>query len=58
MIEILSELTEAFDRGDKFADYQTIDSLQEYLLISTRQQRFRKFSKSLTRILVLSMLSE
>ena len=31
--------TEAFDRGDKFIDYQQIDSLREYVLISTKQQR-------------------
>ena len=32
--EILSRSTEAHDRGDKFEDYQTIPSLQEYVLIS------------------------
>lgn len=31
--------TEAFDPGDKFVDYQQIDSLREYVLISTKQQR-------------------
>lgn len=39
IIEVLSDSTEAFDRGDKFIDYQTLDSLQEYVLISTKQQR-------------------
>ena len=37
IIEVLSPTTEAFDRGDKFADYRTLDSLQEYVLI--RQNR-------------------
>ena len=34
IVEVLSETTEAFDRGDKFADYRTLESLQEYVLIS------------------------
>ena len=37
IIEILSPSTEAFDRGEKFADYRTLESLQEYVLI--RQDR-------------------
>ncbi|MBE9210670.1 Uma2 family endonuclease [Nostoc sp. LEGE 06077] len=39
IVEVLSESTEAFDRGDKFADYQTIESLKEYVLINTKRQR-------------------
>lgn len=27
IVEVLSNFTEAFDRGDKFADYQTLESL-------------------------------
>jgi Uma2 family endonuclease len=34
IIEVLSDTTEAFDRGDKFADYRNLESLQEYVLIS------------------------
>jgi Uma2 family endonuclease len=34
IVEVLSETTEAFDRGDKFADYLNLESLQEYVLIS------------------------
>jgi Uma2 family endonuclease len=39
IIEVLSESTAAFDRGDKFSDYQRLDSLQEYVLINTHLQR-------------------
>ncbi len=39
IIEVLSDSTEAFDRGDKFIDYQQIESLREYVLISAKQQR-------------------
>ena len=34
LIEILSPSTEASDRGDKFAEYRGISSLQEYLLVA------------------------
>ena len=33
IVEVLSDSTEAFDRGDKFADYKTIPELEEYVLI-------------------------
>jgi len=32
--EVLSDSTEAFDRGKKFSSYQQIESLREYLLVS------------------------
>lgn len=34
IVEVLSDRTAAFDRGKKFLSYQTIDSLQEYVLVS------------------------
>ncbi|WP_295882695.1 Uma2 family endonuclease [uncultured Thiohalocapsa sp.] len=34
IIEILSDSTEAYDRGDKFSHYRTLPSLQTYLLVS------------------------
>ena len=34
VIEILSDSTAAFDRGDKFADYQTVSTLREYVLVN------------------------
>jgi Uma2 family endonuclease len=37
IIEVLSPGTEALDRGDKFKEYRTLDSLQEYVLISSTQ---------------------
>ncbi|AFY44689.1 Uma2 family endonuclease [Nostoc sp. PCC 7107] len=43
IVEVLSNSTEAFDRGDKFADYQTIESLKEYVLINTKRQRVECF---------------
>jgi Uma2 family endonuclease len=34
IVEVLSDTTEAYDRGDKFALYRQLPSLQEYLLVS------------------------
>lgn len=45
IVEVLSDSTEAFDRGDKFADYQQIESLQEYVLINTKRQRVECFRR-------------
>ena len=35
LIEVLSPSTEAFDRGQKFEHYQSIESLREYLLVAS-----------------------
>jgi Uma2 family endonuclease len=34
VVEVLSKSTEAYDRGDKFAAYRMLESLQEYVLVS------------------------
>ena len=46
IVEVLSESTEAFDRGDKFADYQELESLREYVLINTKRQRVECFRRN------------
>jgi Uma2 family endonuclease len=46
IIEVLSNSTEAFDRGDKFNDYQTLDSLQEYILVNSKHQRVETFRRN------------
>ena len=45
IVEVLSSKTEAFDRGDKFADYRTLPSLQDYVLISQRQVKVECFRR-------------
>lgn len=37
LVEVLSESTEAFDRGRKFRHYRRIETLKEYVLISQDQ---------------------
>lgn len=46
IVEVLSHSTEAFDRGDKFIDYQQLESLQEYVLINTKGQRVECFRRN------------
>jgi Uma2 family endonuclease len=46
IVEVLSPSTEAFDRGDKFLDYQQIETLQDYLLISTSHYRVDCFRRN------------
>ncbi|MBI4640700.1 MAG: Uma2 family endonuclease [Candidatus Tectomicrobia bacterium] len=43
LIEVLSETTEAYDRGTKFAHYRALASLSDYLLISQDQPRVEHF---------------
>jgi Uma2 family endonuclease len=35
IVEVLSPTTEAYDRGRKFEHYQSIESVREYLLVSS-----------------------
>lgn len=45
IIEVLSPSTEAYDRGKKFQEYRTIDSLQDYVLVSQDQAHVDVFSR-------------
>ncbi|AKF10367.1 Uma2 family endonuclease [Sandaracinus amylolyticus] len=45
VIEVLSAGTEAFDRGEKFAAYRTITSMQSFVLISQDQQRVEIYTR-------------
>jgi Uma2 family endonuclease len=53
IVEVLSASTEAFDRGDKFTDYQHLESLQEYVLISPKRQRVECFRRNTEGLWVL-----
>jgi Uma2 family endonuclease len=39
LVEVLSDSSEAYDRGEKFAHYRRIPSLREYVLLSQRERR-------------------
>ncbi len=45
IIEVLSDTTETYDRGKKFQHYRSIESLQEYILVSQDEARIEKYVK-------------
>ena len=45
IIEVLSPATEAYDRGQKFAFYREIPSLQEYVLVSWQAPLIERFHR-------------
>jgi Uma2 family endonuclease len=45
IIEILSKTTEAYDRGEKFQHYRTLETLQDYVLISQDKPRIEGYSR-------------
>ena len=46
IVEVLSETTEAYDRGDKFDHYQTLTSLREYVLVASDRRRIERFTRA------------
>lgn len=45
IVEVLSPSTEAFDRGKKFHHYQTIPSLQNYMLVAQEHPQVEVFAR-------------
>ena len=45
IVEVLSDSTEAFDRGDKFSYYKSIESFSEYLLVAQHRPHVTQFVK-------------
>ena len=54
IIEVLSPSTEAYDRGEKFEHYRTIESLREYLLIAQDRYHIDHFVRQDDGLWVLS----
>ena len=46
LVEVLSDSTEAYDRGKKFEHYRTIPSLQHYVLITQERHSIDCFTRS------------
>jgi len=46
LVEVLSRTTEAYDRGEKWAHYRTIPSLQAYLLVDQLRPRVEMFERT------------
>ena len=45
IVEVLSPTTEAYDRGDKFAQFRRLTSLQEYVLIAQDKVRVERYTR-------------
>jgi Uma2 family endonuclease len=45
IVEVLSESTEAYDRGEKFALYRRLDTLREYVLVAQDKIRIEHFRR-------------
>ncbi len=43
IVEVLSPSTEAYDRGEKFAHYRRLPSLQEYVLVTQDKVRIERY---------------
>ena len=58
IVEVLSPTTAAFDRGEKFADYRTSESLQEYVLINQERVSVECFRRNAEGLWVLYPYSQ
>ncbi|KYF55278.1 hypothetical protein BE08_43415 [Sorangium cellulosum] len=45
IVEVLSETSEAYDRGDKFAQYRSVPSVMEYVLVAQKEVRIEHFQR-------------
>jgi Uma2 family endonuclease len=46
LVEVLSDSTEAYDRGKKFNHYRRIESLREYLLVAQDEAKIERFQRN------------
>lgn len=46
IVEVLSPTTETYDRNEKFASYQTLESLQEYILVSQNNRNVEQYLRT------------
>ena len=53
IVEVLSKSTEAYDRGEKFANYRAIESLAEYVMIDIPARRVELYRKGTDGLWVL-----
>lgn len=54
LVEVLSPSTEAYDRGAKWAHYQTIPSLRHYLLVAQSEIRIEHYARQSERSWIMT----
>jgi Uma2 family endonuclease len=57
-VEVLSPTTQAFDRGDKLADYRSLSTIQEYVLIGQQRMNVDCSRRNVTGCWVFSSYGE
>jgi len=58
IFEVLSESTEKYDRGEKFAHYSRLETLREYVLVSQDKMRVEHFRRGEGEEWVYSAISD
>lgn len=58
IIEVLSPSTERFDRGRKFARYQSIESFTDYVLIAQDEPRVEHFARQANGTWILTVATD
>lgn len=53
LVEVLSDSTEGYDRGQKFANYRAIPSLRDYVVVSQYEPRIEVHSRDASGLWVL-----
>jgi Uma2 family endonuclease len=56
IVEVLSDSTEAYDRGEKFEQYRSLSSFQEYVIVSQKKARVEHFRRQTDGRWVLTVL--
>jgi Uma2 family endonuclease len=46
VVEVLSESTERFDRGEKFAGYRSVESVRQVVLVSQHERRVEVYTRA------------
>lgn len=46
VVEVLSESTERFDRGEKFAGYRSVESVRQVVLVSQHERRIEVYTRA------------
>jgi Uma2 family endonuclease len=54
---VLSASTEAYDRGKKFELYRSLDSLREYVLVSSHRIQIERYSRQAEGLWLLTAAS-
>lgn len=58
IVEVLSDSTEDYDRGDKFAHYRAIPALRQYVLVSHRERVLEVWTRTSSDLWEKSILRE